>query len=583
MQGQTKSDLFEFMLERVKDVAKQYNALEPQAFGRWFANLYFTNARDFFVSDGSNDGKIDLFFNTDNGKTVRHHILNTKFTREFNKLAPQSFYQEIQWFGHAFANKEARSAYLEKSVKKELRPRYNQLFNWYDNDEAELVFVTNHRCNEGNYEQVRDGNVKVVHMDDLLQYMADDIDGAMPRTQPIELTGIHTLLAADRTDTEVATSIVFARLLDFIRYMKDDTYDLLFNRNVRVAISTSKSKVNRDIRNTFQNSPKEFAFSNNGITMLCEKQSYDPGQKILRLENPRVVNGSQTLHSVRDVPTPSANARVMVRIIEIEPPKGDGLEEKIKQRKDVIAKIAMRSNQQNPIKSWDLASNDDFQMDLYRFFRGKNFYYERRNREWQDRSREMRSIGIQNGINIKKLTQLISCYYSLKPKLGPAGAKNVALLFEGAIYEYIRETPPELAFQLFLLHEVIHECLHNLSREKVYIRNMETHAYFALYSLLLRLITDAGGEFGKSSLTLLLHKQWENYYPVRLNLWKKLTKLGIDHIADEFKKNYKLHSRSQKEPLTYVNYFKNQSMMLKLLKRPVSRSIRIAAQAALQG
>src|SRR5439155_10613911 len=154
-----------------------------------------------------------------------------------------------------------------------------------------------------------------------------------------------------------------------------DPFDLLFNRNVRVAISISRSTVNRAIRDTSNINPKEFAFSNNGITMLREKQHWDPGQKILTLKNPRVVNGSQTLHSIRDVPNPSPNARVMVRVIEIDPPRGDALEEKIQRRKEVIGKIAVRSNQQNPIKSWDLASNDDFQLELFRFFRNRGFFY----------------------------------------------------------------------------------------------------------------------------------------------------------------------------------------------------------------
>ena len=397
MPAQDKSDLFQFMLDRVKETQKQHplNA-EPQAFGRWFAELFFMNPRDIFVSDGSKDGKIDLFFATDNGKTVLHHVLNTKFTKEFNKIAPPSFYQEIKYFWQAFENRAARASYLEKAVKQELRQRYKQLFERYDNGAAELMFVTNHRRNEAHFEQVKNiPALKVFHMDDLIQCLVDDIDGAMPRTPPISLNGIHSLLPADKADTEVATSIVFARLLDFIRYMESDPYDLLFNRNVRVAISISRSQVNRAIRDTFKTNPKEFAFSNNGITMLCEKQHYDPGQKVLTLENPRVVNGSQTLHSIRDVPNPSSNARVMVRVIEIEPPLGDALDAKIKRRKEIIGKIAVRSNQQNPIKSWDLASNDDFQLDLFRFFRNKGFFYERRDREWRQRSRELRSVGIR--------------------------------------------------------------------------------------------------------------------------------------------------------------------------------------------
>src|SRR5712664_2123571 len=407
MPTQNKSDLFQFMLDRVKDTEQIHLDAEPQAFGRWFAELFFMNPQDIFISDGSKDGKIDLFFTTHNGKTVLHHVLNTKFTKEYNKIAPPSFYQEIKYFWQAFENREARSGYLEKAVKKELRPRYKKLFDRYDDGGVELMFATNHRRNDAHFEQVKNIPVRVFHLDDLIQCLVDDIDGAMPRTPSISLNGIHAVLSPDKADTEVATSIVFARLLDFIRYMEDDPFDLLFNRNVRVAISLSRSDVNRAIHDTFKESPREFAFSNNGITMLCEKQHYDPGQKVLTLENPRVVNGSQTLHSIRDVPNPSSNARVMVRVIEIEPPQGNAHEEKVQRRKEVINKIAVRSNQQNPIKSWDLASNDNFQLELFRFFRSKGFFYERRTREWGQRSRELRSVGIQYATSIKWHTQLI--------------------------------------------------------------------------------------------------------------------------------------------------------------------------------
>ena len=79
--------------------------------------------------------------------------------------------------------------------------------------------------------------------------------GAMPRTPPISLQA-STALSPDKADTEVATSIVFARLIDFIHYMEDDPFDMLFNRNVRVAITSSQSPVNQAIRDTFETNPK---------------------------------------------------------------------------------------------------------------------------------------------------------------------------------------------------------------------------------------------------------------------------------------------------------------------------------------
>lgn len=583
MPPHAKRDLFDFMLERVRETEREHLEAEPQAFGRWFAELFFTNPREILVSDGSKDGKIDLFFKTDNGKSVTTHVLNTKFTKEFNKIAPPSFYEEMRYFQHAFENRNARAAYLEKAVKLELRPLYRQLFDQYDDGVAELMFVTNHRRNDGHHEQVKNTGLKVFHLDDLIQCIVDDIDGAMPRTPSISLTGIHSVLSPDKADTAVATSIVFARLVDFLRYMEDDPFDLLFNRNVRVAISIARSKVNRAIRDTFKENPKEFAFSNNGITMLCEKQHYDPGQKILTLDNPRVVNGSQTLHSIRDVPNPSPNARVMVRVIEIEPPIGTELEEKIQKRKAVINKIAVRSNQQNPIKNWDLASNDDFQLDQFRFFRNKGFFYERREGEWRQRSRQLKSVGIRYGTSIKWHTQLIASYYWSKPRLGPVVSKNVADLFEGELYEKISETPVELSFQLFLLDEVLWESRSSLATSKVYIRNLKRYEYFALFSLTVRALEEIGAAFGDPSLSKQFEDQWPSYYDDGYHKrWVNLTKACIDHILAAFKKESSRYFKVNGQTLTYANYFKAQSYVGPILKGALPGVIKRLARSALR-
>ena len=251
-----------------------------------------------------------------------------------------------------------------------------------------------------------------------------------------------------------ATSIAFARLVDFIAYMESDPFDLLFARNVRVQKSVKSSEANRSIQDTFRRRPREFVYSNNGITVLCEKSIYESGPKQLTLINPRVVNGSQTLHSIRDVDSPSHNARAMVRIIEIPRLSGNELRREIRDRRNVIDNITTRSNLQNPIKRWDLVSNDDFQMELYRTFRRHGYFYQRREGEWDLRSRELRSVGVAKGPLNKKLAQLIASYHWDNAELGPAKAKlSVTKLFDPSAYEQVRKTNPELAFQLFLVNE----------------------------------------------------------------------------------------------------------------------------------
>jgi hypothetical protein len=83
--------LFEFILDRIEDTGSENGLKSPQAFGRWFADMYFDKPQNFSISDGSGDGKVDLFFQTTNGREVDHYILNTKFTEKYNAAAPVAF------------------------------------------------------------------------------------------------------------------------------------------------------------------------------------------------------------------------------------------------------------------------------------------------------------------------------------------------------------------------------------------------------------------------------------------------------------------------------------------------------------
>lgn len=531
-------------------------------------DMYFEGPRDVFVSDGTKDGKVDLFLTTHDEETVQHHVVNAKFTKKYNNLSPVAFYDEITRFWQAFANKPRRSAYLREVVRPELRQRYKTLFERYDAGKAQLTFVTNHRRNEGQYETVKDSGVQVFHLEDVTQFMADHIEGAMPRTKPMLLTGISTVLSPDKRDTEVSTSIVFARLLDFIKYMEKDPWGLLFARNVRLSLGSTP--VNKAIRDTFASFPKEFAFSNNGITMLCERHTHDPGPGELTIENPRIVNGSQTLHSIRDVENPSPSARVMVRIIEIPPPTSAELASQTAKRKDVIHKISIRSNLQNPIKKWNLVSNDDFQNQLARYFRKKKLFYERRDKEWRYRRTELKSLGICRGPHIKRLAQLIASHYWDKKQLGPATAKvGVSELFEDKQYDLIRNTPPELAYQIYLLDEIIWAAFSRLSDQKRYVANLSGHIDLALFSVIVKVLESSGGDWGSERFTSFLEEQLEN----ESARWVRLTKAAVDHIRGFYKRQAKAYRRTEGKELTFNNYFKSPGYVTKILKAPIPRSM----------
>ena len=157
--------LFDSSLDRIREVGGENGLKLPQAFARWFADMYFEQPRDFFPADGPGDAKVDLFFNTSNGKEVTHHVLNTKFTEKYNSIAPVAFYNEVTAFWQAFKNKSNRSNYLSAIPRHELRPHYAKLFDHFDEGRAHLYFLTNHKRNERQFEAVRNYEVEVFHLE----------------------------------------------------------------------------------------------------------------------------------------------------------------------------------------------------------------------------------------------------------------------------------------------------------------------------------------------------------------------------------------------------------------------------------
>src|SRR5205809_231851 len=108
------------MLKQVKRTAAKRGDLLPQAFGRWFSEMYFPGVSTITIPDGAGDGKVDLFVTCQDGNDLRYRILNTKFTETFDKASPAAFYDEITCYWQAFKNTDNRPAYLN-TVREALR------------------------------------------------------------------------------------------------------------------------------------------------------------------------------------------------------------------------------------------------------------------------------------------------------------------------------------------------------------------------------------------------------------------------------------------------------------------------------
>lgn len=160
----------------------------------------------------------------------------------------------------------------------------------------------------------------------------------------------------EKTDGNVRAVIGTARADEFISAFKDprDSLQLdpsLFEENVRVYLG-EQNEINKRIYDTaISNESGLFWYYNNGITIVCDSFSYQPGFRnpTIILKSPQVVNGGQTSHALFEASKVDFDAlqrvRLLVKIIETKD-------------KSLYAKVAEATNSQAPIRSRDLRSND---------------------------------------------------------------------------------------------------------------------------------------------------------------------------------------------------------------------------------
>ncbi|BCJ93371.1 hypothetical protein acsn021_09400 [Anaerocolumna cellulosilytica] len=150
--------------------------------------------------------------------------------------------------------------------------------------------------------------------------------------------------------------------------------DGLLEKNIRRYLG--KNSVNDGIVQTLLDEEKRqnFFFFNNGVTMICEKFSYNGLQEkdwIVKINKLQIINGGQTCKTIHQ--TVKENSEVdfsqvylLVRLYEVNDDEG------------IIQDITYATNSQNPVDFRDLKSNDDRQVLLEKGTEALGFIYKRK-------------------------------------------------------------------------------------------------------------------------------------------------------------------------------------------------------------
>ena len=180
------------------------------------------------------------------------------------------------------------------------------------------------------------------------------------------------LLPSNQNTEKAGTmkSYVFSAKLDSVIDLYDVFGDDLFDKNVRIGGIDDAKDVDNDIQNTYIESPDEFWFLNNGISLLIastkpiDMSIFDRIEIGLdSIEDISVINGAQTIKAVSEVRYSVDNKRkstacVLLRIYLYEK-KQDEESEMIKFN-NFSEKVTVALNKQKPIKQEDLAYMTNF-------------------------------------------------------------------------------------------------------------------------------------------------------------------------------------------------------------------------------
>lgn len=164
----------------------------------------------------------------------------------------------------------------------------------------------------------------------------------------------------------------------------------LLERNIRRYLGLQGNRVNEEIQKTLQgNDASNFYFYNNGITLTCEKFSYNALQDKdhqIRVENLQIINGGQscmTIYKTLSEPTlfdKDIFASVLVRLYQLP-----------SDNEDLVNAITFATNSQNPVDLKDLHSNDQRQQKLEIDIAHLGYTYRRKRSDQMTKASEITS------------------------------------------------------------------------------------------------------------------------------------------------------------------------------------------------
>jgi hypothetical protein len=350
-----------------------------QAFVDWYVEAEFGRKAQWKSTDDAGDGGIDAVV-TRPGERPPVVIIQSKFSERVGRgMLGARAYAEFDRVVDTFHSRDGDefAAFLGE-VREDARNTYRAAFRqlrdvnqWLTERHAFRVITTLKPRPGQRHPKLTRGSY--IHVDEILELYRLYRKGHTPRPADLSLTIAAKLPYKDPV-RRVESYLTNVRLSDFRKYFEHSDVARLVARNIRYNVA---GRIGKTIRKSYEDTPHDFWYFHNGITIICDHFSQKGTQATLT--NPSVINGAQTLYAISSSAKPNATAMVTVRIIV----RGRHLQEE-HEDDQWVQKVIRGVNTQNRVRNQDFRSNEPEQLELQQLFRDQSVFYERKRGEFRE-------------------------------------------------------------------------------------------------------------------------------------------------------------------------------------------------------
>ena len=358
-------------------------------------------------TDGPKDGGIDAIAWPLPNQTLDHvQVLQSKFYRQ----SPSD--KDIERFSQAVraikGPLDQFRAWLT-TCRPELHTRYENLRK--SSKRNRYILISPAKIHPYDISKLKGQGIETQDAFAINKLERNHAQGKTPRLEEIRIKGTSQPKCI-ATGNGTRVWLFTAPVREFGRAF-DKHKQALFAGNIRYALrGQTAARVREGMDETLTDSPHEFIFSHNGITISGD--GIHRSGDTITMKSASIVNGAQTvsyLGSLRVLPTLKHNpARVLVKFVQADKPE---------LLNEIETKVACRSNNQNKVDPSDLMTELPTLVSLQRYFRRHGFHLERKKGE------SKLQFG-QSGISKERLCQVLA---SVITQDGAVKAKSKQQLF----------------------------------------------------------------------------------------------------------------------------------------------------------